>query len=78
MITTCTRALIRKLFEKANFRIANADELLISTSIITAIDWEVQLTQLNGKTGVETVLQTHNLVAGSTVNTVAQFFRALC
>lgn len=75
LITTSVRALIRKLFEKANFRITNADELLTSTSIITAIDWQVQLTQLNGKTGVETVLQTHDLVATSTVNTVSAVFQ---
>lgn len=67
-------ALIRKLFEKANFRVASVDELLISTSITTAVDWRVQLTQLNGTTGVETVRLTHDTVATSTVRSVGNAF----
>lgn len=69
-------ALMRKLFQKAGFVISNVDDLLPSTSISTSVDWQISLTQVNGKTGAETVLTNYITVAGSTLRTVAAQFNA--
>lgn len=74
IVQSASRALIRKLFQKAGFVISNMDELLISTSLTTAADWKVDLTIVNGKTGVETVWVSHTLVAASTCNSVSSAF----
>lgn len=74
LLAQAGRALFRKLFEKANFVISSIDELLISTSITTAVDWRVEITKVHGVTGVETVDTFHNLIATSTIRSVADAF----
>lgn len=75
LIQVMGEALIRKLFEKAGFSITNIDNRLISTSISTAVDWRVQMTQVNKLTGIEADLETHDLLANDSVRSVADIFR---
>lgn len=74
LVEVAVQALVRKLFEKLGYRITNVDEVLGHISISDAKDWQIELTQIAGKTGVESVLGTHVTVAGSTVRTVAAAF----
>lgn len=74
LVEVAVQALVRKLFEKLGYRIANVDTILGHISISDAKDWQVELTTVNQKTGVETVNSTFVTTIASTVRTVAAAF----
>jgi len=74
VIDTAIQALMRKLFEKAGFRIASLTDLLTSTAITTSVSWRIQLTRLNAKTGAESVQVQYDTVAADTITSVALQF----
>jgi len=74
VITQMCDALFRKLFEKGGFNVTNLDDVIGSTSISTGVDWTVQLTEVAGQTGVESVNTTYTTLAASTVRSVSLQF----
>jgi len=77
VITESIDALFRKLFEKAGFMVTNLDDRVAHVGITDAKDWTVQLTEVAGQTGVESVNTQYVTVAASTVKTIAtQFYGA--
>lgn len=74
LVDVAVQALVRKLFEKQGYRITNVNEVLGHISISDAKDWQIELTQINGSTGVESVLFAYVTVAGSTIASIAAQF----
>jgi len=69
-----TNALMRKLFEKAGLVITNIDELLVHKSIGNGSDWQVQLTQIDENTGVETVSTSYITGVTDTIAIISNVF----
>jgi len=75
VIEVAVQALVRKLFERQGYRIANIDTVLGHIALGDGKDWQVELTRYNGKTGVESqAISPFVTVVGSTVRTVAAYF----
>jgi len=68
-------ALVRKLFTKCGYSITNITEPLGHISLSDAKDWQVDLTQIDGTTGIETVTVSHTTVAASSVTSIGDALR---
>lgn len=76
MVELMILSLFRKLFQKAGYNISNISEILGSINIGNSQDWQIELTQYNQLTGVESVLQSYTTVAADSLITIASQFNA--
>lgn len=74
LIQKASIALFRKLFEKAGNVIVNLDDLLPTINLNTSQNQLIELTQINKRTGVETVLESYRLGINDTLRTVSDVF----
>nr|WAQ80620.1 MAG: putative capsid protein [Cressdnaviricota sp.] len=74
LIQQVGQAILRKLFEKGGNTIVNIDDPLPTISINSSQNQLIEMTTINGKTGVETVLASHRCAVGDSLRIVAGIF----
>jgi len=74
VIVTGVEALMRKLFEKAGYKISSTTETIFGKSLTDSEMYRVQLTTTNLKTGVETVQVNHPVPVSGTIQNIATVF----